>query len=77
MKSQMLGKTSPGERILLPKIKIQLNVSSKLSFDLKDAIADPILQMDKESIEHYELLVELAKADRLHRQFNRFNAYRK
>ena len=73
----MQGKAAPGERIVLPKIKIQLNISSKLNNELKNAIADPIMQMDKESIEHYELLVELAKSDRLHRQFNRFNAYRK
>ena len=44
---------------------------------MKEAIADPINLMDKDAVEHFELLVELAKSDKIHRQFNRQIAFRK
>jgi hypothetical protein len=38
-----------------------------LNSKLKEAIADPIMLMDKDAVEHFELLVDLAKSDKAHR----------
>ena len=38
-----------------------------LNTKLKEAIADPIMLMDKDAVEHFDLLVELAKSDKAHR----------
>ena len=48
----------------MPKIKISIHCPNMLNTKLKDAMSDPITSMDKESIEHFELLVNLAKSDK-------------
>ena len=75
MKSQ--SSTKSGERIQLPKIKVQVKTQVQLNSDLKDAIAQPVSKLDNDSAEHYRLLVELAKSNQLERQFNRLIAHRK